>query len=95
MDNNNDKRTKPSPSSSQSRRKRARKPDGKFQGDNPTTPELNEAWEPTDVSEVVTPKEVKYEVKPKVGGTSKSTAGKYGKKPKVTPTFGKVTSTYH
>ena len=79
----------------QSKRRRARKPDGKFQGDNPATPELNEAWEPTDVSEVVSPKEVKYEIKPKIGGPSNPTAGKYGKKPKVNPTFGNVTSTSH
>ena len=84
MDNN-----KPQP-----KRRRARKSDGKFQGNNPAT-ETNEAWEPVDVAEVVSPKEVKYEVKPKVGGTSNPTAGKYGKKPKVTPTFGKVTSTSH
>lgn len=77
-------------------RRRARKPDGKFQGDNPTTPELNEAWEPTDVAEVVKEKEVKYEVKSKVSGTSNDTAGKYGKKGKVVkPTFGNVTTVHH
>jgi hypothetical protein len=88
MDNN---KAKPQ----QQKRRRARKPDGKFQGDNPSTPDLNEAWEPTDVAEVVTEKEVKYTVKQRVTGTSEASAGKYAKKQKVRPTFGNVTTTYH
>ena len=32
---------------------RARKPDGKFKGDNPATPGLNEAWEATDIAEAL------------------------------------------
>ena len=79
----------------QPKRRRARKPDGSFQGDNPTTPGLNEAWEPTDVAEVVKEKEVKYTVQPKVTGTSEPTAGKYAKKGKVRPSFGNITTTFY
>jgi hypothetical protein len=61
-------------------RRRARKPDGKFQGDNPATP-ANEAWEPIPVEDAL-PKE-KYAPAPKVSGISKNTAGKYSKPPKV------------
>jgi hypothetical protein len=75
-------------------RKRARKPDGSFKGDNPATPNVNEAWEPTELAEVVSPKEVKYSVRQKVDGTSNPTAGKYAKKGKIHPTFGKVTTTH-
>jgi len=74
---------KPSP-----RRKRARKPDGKFVADNPNT-EVNEAWEPVEVEDALPKKD--YSIKPKVG--PKGNAGKYSKAPKVRPTFGKVTST--
>lgn len=88
MDNNNN------PQKPSSKRRRARRPDGQFRGNNPET-ETNEAWEPVDVADVVTPKGVKYEIKPKIGGPSNPTAGKYGKKPKVNPTFGNVTSTSH
>lgn len=80
---------------SKPQRRRARKPNGTYKGDNPSTPELNEAWEPTDVSEAVGEKEVDYKVKPKVTGTSDPTAGKYGKKGKVRPTFGNVTTTFN
>jgi len=79
---------------SQPRRKRARKADGQFKGDNPATPELNEAWEPTDVVEAL-PKKNDYKVKPKIEGPSGSTAGKYGRKNKVKPTFGSVTTTFY
>ena len=75
-------------------RKRARKPDGRFKGDNPATPDLNEAWEPTPVEQAL-PKENAYEVKPKVDGLSNPTAGKYAKKDKVRPTFGQVTTTFN
>lgn len=86
MDNNSNKQ-KPL-------RKRARKPDGSFKGDNPATPGLNEAWEPVEIIESVKEKEVKYSVRQKVAGTSNPTAGKYAKKSKVQPTFGKVTTTH-
>jgi len=76
------------------KRRRARKADGKYQGDNPATPGLNEAWEPTGIEEAL-PKKNSYEVKPKVAGTSQDTAGKYSKKAKVKPTFGKVHTTYN
>lgn len=36
-----------------------------------------------------------YKVKPKIEGPSGSTAGKYGRKNKVKPTFGKVTTTFY
>ena len=78
------------------KRRRARKPDGKFQGDNPATPGLNEAWEATDIAEAL-PKKPSYEVQQKVSGTSEPTAGKYSKKAKVRPkgTFGNVHTTYN
>jgi hypothetical protein len=85
MDNNN--------SSPKPRRKRARKPNGSFQGDNPSTPEHNEAWEAVELAEEVGEKTVKYSVEQKVTSTSEPTAGKYGKKGKIRPTFGNVTST--
>ena len=34
----------------------SRKADGKYKGDNPATPGLNEAWEATDIAEAL-PKE--------------------------------------
>ena len=78
------------------KRRRARKPDGKFRGDNPATPDLNEAWEPTDIAEAL-PKKSDYSVKQKVEGASKPTAGKYSKKSKVRPkgNFGNVYTTYN
>ncbi len=73
-------------------RQRARKPNGKFKGDNPNTPDLNEAWVPTDIS-VGLPKENDYSVKKRIDGPSNPTAGKYNKKDKIRPTFGSVTTT--
>jgi hypothetical protein len=74
-------------------RKRARKPDGSFKGDNPATPGLNEAWEPTPIESVLPKK--KYAPLPKVGGISNNTAGKYGSKGKVTkPGINNITTTY-
>ena len=78
----------------QPRRKRARKADGQFKGDNPSTPELNEAWEPEEVTEAL-PKKNDYSVKKKVEGPSGNTAGKYSRKDRVKPTFGKVYTTYN
>jgi hypothetical protein len=75
------------------KRRRARKPDGSFKGDNPTTPGLNEAWEPTPIESVL-PKQ-KYAPAPKVAGISNNTAGKYSGKSKVTkPGINKITTTY-
>ena len=76
------------------KRRRARQSDGSYKGDNPETPG-NEAWEPVEVMDSLQEKKVKYEVKPKVGGTSGASAGKYSKKPKIRPTFGKVTTTFN
>ena len=84
MDSNNN----PTP-----KRRRARKPDGKFKGDNPATPGLNEAWEPIPVEEGL-PKDNPYEIQQKVTGTSNPTAGKYSKKSKLRPTFGSVYTTF-
>lgn len=81
MTNNN----KPKPSS----RKRARKPDGKFEGGT----ELNEAWEPVELAEVVKEGKVDYSVRQQVSSTTNPTVGKYGQKPKIRPTFGNVTTT--
>ena len=74
------------------KRRRARKADGKFQGDNPATPH-NEAYEATPIENALSSNEVSYGVKQKVDGTSNPSAGKYAKKGKVRPTFGNVTST--
>ena len=74
-------------------RRRARKPDGKFQGDNPATP-ANEAWEPIEVAEAL-PKE-KYAPAAKVTGITNNTAGKYSKAPKVKrPGIGKAHTKYN
>ena len=75
-------------------RKRARTPEGKFKGDNPLTPDVNEAWESTEVVEAL-PKTNPYSVKQKVSGISKNTAGKYSKQSKTKPTFGSVTTKLH
>ena len=72
-------------------RRRARRPDGKYRADDPTTA-VNEAWEPGEVEQAVGEKTVDYSVKQKVDGTSQPTAGKYSKTKKVRPTFGNVTS---
>lgn len=77
----------------QPRRRRAKRPDGTFEANPPGVPDVNTAFEPTDVAEGLE-KEVKYTVKPKVDGTSNETAGKYAKAPKVRPTFGSVYTTY-
>ena len=84
-----------SKSPDQPKRRRARKSDGTYKGDNPATPGLNEAWEPTPIEREVGEKTVAYSVKPKVQGTSNPTAGKYAKKGKVRPTFGNVTTTFN
>ena len=74
-------------------RRRARKPDGKFRADDPSTP-ANEAWEPIPVEDAL-PKE-KYAPAPKVTGMSNNTAGKYSKAPKVKrPGIGKAYTKYN
>ena len=86
-----DKDKKPRPA----RRRRARKPDGKFQGDNPNTP-ANEAWEPLEVIENIGKRLIgKYEVKPEVSSMSNNSAGKYSKQTKLRPTFGNVTTRFN
>ena len=74
------------------KRKRARKSDGKYRADNPTTPH-NEAYESTPIEDALSTNNITYGVKQKVEGTSQPSAGKYSKKDKVRPTFGNVTST--
>ena len=78
------------------KRRRARKADGKFQGDNPNTA-TNEAWEAIPVEDsLVAKNQNKYEVRPKVEGISANTAGKYAKKSKVSkPGVGKTRTTYN
>lgn len=83
------------PKPAQPKRRRARKTDGTFRGDNPATPGTNEAWEPTPIEREVSEKTVDYTVRQKVSGTSEPTAGKYTKKGKVRPTFGNVYTTYN
>lgn len=80
--------TEPTPKP-QPKRRRARKPDGKFQGDNPNT-EVNEAWEPVEVAPAVQ-KKVDHKVKPGVKPTGRG--GKYAPKPKVRPGQRRVSST--
>ena len=78
--------------SKQPLRQRSRQPDGTFKGD--AVPGTNEAWVPTE-AEAGLEKEIKYTVKPKVTATTPGaeSAGKYGQKPKIVPTFGTVTTT--
>lgn len=73
---------------SKPKRQRTRKDDGKFKGDEG----LNEAWVPTDIEEAL-PKENDYAVRKLVDGTSQTSSSKYGKREKIRPTFGKVTTT--
>ena len=73
-------------------RRRARKSDGKFRADDPTTT-VNEAWESVEIEQAVGEKTVDYTVRQKVQSASEATPGKYSKKSKVRPTFGSVTST--
>ena len=70
------------------RRRRARKADGTYKGDNPLTPDVNEAWEPVEVAAELPKKD--YSIKPRV--KPKGNGGKYSEKPKVRPTFGTVYS---
>ena len=72
-------------------RRRARKPDGQYRANDPTTA-VNEAWEPIEVEQAVGEKTVDYSVRQKVSSSSEPTAGKYSPKSKVRPTFGNVTS---
>ena len=81
-----DSNKKPAP-----KRRRARNSDGSFKGDIPGT-KLNEAWIADDISEEVGEKTVDYSVK-KLIDTSSPTAGKYGRKDAIRPTFGKVRTT--
>ena len=73
-------------------RKRARKSDGQYKGGTPA-----EAWEATELIEGVGDKTIGKTVGPKVDSPSqgKETAGKYKKAEKLTPTFGKVSTTLH
>jgi len=76
------------PEQSSPKRRRARKPDGKYQGNSEG---LNQAWEATEIIEAIGEKTVDYSVKQKVVGPSQDTAGKYSKRKKVTaPSFGKA-----
>lgn len=74
-------------------RKRSRKGDGKFEGN--TSPAVDDAWEATDLQEVVSEKTVTYKITPKVSGISDNTAGKYGQKSKIRPGFGSCKTTFH
>ena len=71
--------------------RRARKADGSFKGDAG----LNEAGEATPSDRVVSDKTGDYSIKQQVSGPSTPSAGKYGKKDKVRPTFGSVTTTFN
>ena len=72
-------------------RRRARKADGQYRANDPTTA-VNEAWESVEIEQAVGEKTVDYSVRQKVSTSSESTAGKYSPKSKVRPTFGNVTS---
>jgi hypothetical protein len=63
-------------------RRQARKADGKY------------SEVPPKEVEHTLPKDVKYTVKPKVDGTT-GTAGKYGKRKPIRPTFGNVHTITH
>ena len=72
-------------------RQRARNKAGTYKGGSP---ELNDAWVPTEV-ETGLEKKIDYTIKTKVEGPSNPTAGKYGKRTPVRPTFGKVITIEH
>ena len=78
------------------KRRRARKANGTYKADNPNTV-TNEAWEAIPVEDsLVSKNEHKYKVRSKITGISSNTAGKYGKKSKVTmPNIGKTTTTFN
>ena len=84
-------------SSPKPQRKRARKSDGSFKGDSPSSPGLNQAWEATDIEAALPKKQLpKYTPKEMISGMSTNTAGKYSGKEKVTrPGFGKITTTFY
>ena len=73
------------------RRQRARNKEGTYKGGNP---ELNQAWVATEV-EAGLEKTIDYTVKTKIDGPSQPTAGKYGKRNPIRPTFGNVTTVQH
>ena len=76
-------------------RKRARTSDGKFKGDNPLTPDVNEAWEPVEASAAL-PKKNNYKTRKKINTSGNNTAGKYSKTSKTRPSFnGRVTVKHH
>ena len=75
------------------RRKRARNSDGSFKGDIPGT-KANEAWVAEDISTEVGEKVVEQTVSTTVEGTTQP-RNKYGKKDKITPSFGSVKTTFH
>ena len=72
-------------------RQRARNKEGTYKGGNP---ELNQAWVATEV-EAGLEKKIDYTIKTKIDGPSQSTAGKYGKRDLIRPTFGNVTTVQH
>ena len=76
------------------KRRRARKADGTYKGNDPTTPDLNEAWEPTEVTPALPKKS--YMKPPKIEGPSNNTAGRYAKKPRVNrPGIGNAHTKYN
>ena len=68
------------------KRKRARTADGKFKGDNPLTPDVNEAWEPVEASTAL-PKKNNYKTRKKISTSGNDTSGKYSKPAKVRPSY--------
>mgnify|MGYP006239649403 CR=1 FL=1 len=77
------------------KRRRARKPDGQFRGDNPNTPDVNEAWESTEMEAALPKEENKYAVKQTVDKPTSAEAGNYKRAEKVRPRMNKVSTTYH
>ena len=65
-------------------RRRARKADGKYRANDPTTA-VNEAWEPVEVEQAVGEKTVDYSVRQKVSAPSEPTAGNTAPSPRCVP----------
>jgi hypothetical protein len=79
--------------SNQPQRRRARKTNGTYQGDNPNT-SVNEAYEPSEIESGLE-KKIDYSIKTKVDSISDASAGKYEKKEKIRPSFNGISTTYH
>lgn len=80
-------------SSNKPQRRRARKTNGTYKGDDPNT-SVNEAFDPSEIESGLE-KKIDYSIKTKVDSISSASAGKYEKKEKIRPSFNGISTTYH